>query len=344
MALTNDSPISGLPELLQAAGFNDLLIISQSVDQSWFTAKISLEEVFNLFTDNLSINKVNNLEAILTELMTNKANVTHFHQISDIAQLQTTLNSKAPVNHQHLLASISGLVEALNEKANTNHIHTIESIQNLTTALNNKLNSSSKGQANGVADLDGDGLVPYARLPNIVNSIETYNSKLDFPAVGVINRLYIDSQANNGYLWNNLDLNYKSFVVGGATLVLGDTATNAYRGDLGKVAYQHSQSTHAPSDAQKNVRADWNAVAGDAFILNKPETMPPSDHTHSDIEINTKRLEGLAKTPILTRINDQDTIISAFKKIQTQIDIFRAELGLDTTLNPTNLTAVLIED
>ncbi len=37
-----------------------------------------------------------------------------------------------------------------------------------------------------------------------------------------------------------------------AGLSLGETSSTAYRGDRGKVAYDHSQSAHAPSNAQKN--------------------------------------------------------------------------------------------
>lgn len=37
-------------------------------------------------------------------------------------------------------------------------------------------------------------------------------------------------------------------------------------------AYQHSQASHAPADAEKNVQSDWNVTdsASDAFIKNKP--------------------------------------------------------------------------
>jgi len=35
-------------------------------------------------------------------------------------------------------------------------------------------------------------------------------------------------------------------------VALGETSTTAYRGDRGKTAYDHSQVTHAPSNAQKN--------------------------------------------------------------------------------------------
>ena len=41
--------------------------------------------------------------------------------------------------------------------------------------------------------------------------------------------------------------------------------------------YTHSISPHAPSDAEKNVNADWNAISGDSFINNKPTTLPASD-------------------------------------------------------------------
>ncbi len=33
---------------------------------------------------------------------------------------------------------------------------------------------------------------------------------------------------------------------------IGTTSTTAFRGDYGNVAYNHSQQTHAPSNAQKN--------------------------------------------------------------------------------------------
>ena len=51
---------------------------------------------------------------------------------------------------------------------------------------------------------------------------------------------------------------------------LGETSADSYRGDRGKIAYDHSQSTHAPFDAEKNVNADWNSTSGDSQILNKP--------------------------------------------------------------------------
>lgn len=51
-------------------------------------------------------------------------------------------------------------------------------------------------------------------------------------------------------------------------------------------AYSHSQTAHAPSNAEQNVNADWNASSGDAQILNKPTSFTPESHTHSYIDLN----------------------------------------------------------
>ena len=39
-------------------------------------------------------------------------------------------------------------------------------------------------------------------------------------------------------------------------LQLGNLSSNAFYGDKGLIAYNHSQQLHAPSDAEKNVNAD----------------------------------------------------------------------------------------
>ena len=41
------------------------------------------------------------------------------------------------------------------------------------------------------------------------------------------------------------------------------------------------------SGAEVNVNADWNAISGDAQILNKPASFPPSTHTHTKSNVIT---------------------------------------------------------
>jgi len=48
------------------------------------------------------------------------------------------------------------------------------------------------------------------------------------------------------------------------------TSGDAFTSTKGNTAYDHSQATHAPTNAEQNVQSDWNATSGDALILNKP--------------------------------------------------------------------------
>lgn len=56
----------------------------------------------------------------------------------------------------------------------------------------------------------------------------------------------------NKSLEDTLDLSNYAPVEHGTHLALGTTSGDAFRGDYGLTAYNHSQATHAPSNAQKN--------------------------------------------------------------------------------------------
>ena len=93
----------------------------------------------------------------------------------------------------------------------------------------------------------------------------------------------------------------------GTHLNLGTTSTTAYRGDYGNTAYNHSQSAHAPSNAQKNsdiTKAEIEAKLTGAITSHthnyaaashgthvsyggngSATTVSRSDHTHSHLEI-----------------------------------------------------------
>jgi hypothetical protein len=61
---------------------------------------------------------------------------------------------------------------------------------------------------------------------------------------------------------------------GASNLTLGDLSTNAYAGDKGKTAYDHSQAAHAPSNAQKN--SDVTKAEVEAKLTG---TVTSHDHT-----------------------------------------------------------------
>ena len=102
---------------------------------------------------------------LLNSAIANKANVSHTHTISNITNLQTTLDGKASTTHSHVISNITGLQSALDGKAasghthsdvyteteidtllegkaNSSHTHTIANITNLQTTLDGKASTS----------------------------------------------------------------------------------------------------------------------------------------------------------------------------------------------------------
>ena len=118
----------------------------------------------------------------------------------------------------------------------------------IDTKLNTKLNVSLKGAVNGLAELDTSGKVPSFQLPSYVDDVLEYTNQSSFPTTGESGKIYIAQDTNKTYRWSG-----SAYVEISPSLALGETSATAYRGDKGKVAYEHSQSTHAPTDAQANV-------------------------------------------------------------------------------------------
>ena len=70
---------------------------------------------------------------------------------------------------------------------------------------------------------------------------------------------------------------------GTSSLTLGTSSATAYRGDYGNTAYTHSQSAHAPSNAQKNsdiTKAEIEAKLTGS-ITSHTHDYSTSDHTHN---------------------------------------------------------------
>jgi len=73
-------------------------------------------------------------------------------------------------------------------------------------------------------------------------------------------------------------------------LSLGTTSSTAYRGDLGNKAYAHSQSAHAPSNAQKNsdiTKAEIEAKLTGAITSHTHSAYSLTSHTHSNYSLTT---------------------------------------------------------
>lgn len=113
---------------------------------------------------------------------------------------------------------------------------------------------SEVGAAGGVASLDDNGHVPASQLPSYVDDVieGQYISSTEFvdtegdiitPESG---KVYVDVSTGNvtsgrTYRWSG-----SVYAVIGNDLALGTTSSTAFRGDLGQMAYEHSQTTGNP--------------------------------------------------------------------------------------------------
>lgn len=163
---------------------------------------------------------------------------------------------------------------------------------NVTTALGyTPLNQSLKGSASGLAELDSNGKVPSSQLPSFVDGvIEGYLSGGKFykesahttEISGESGKIYIDLSTEKTYRWSG-----SAFVVISETLALGETSSTAYRGDRGKTAYDHSQSTHARTDATKVEASSTNGnikINGtETTVYTHPSGTNPHGTTKSDV-------------------------------------------------------------
>lgn len=144
---------------------------------------------------------------------------------------------------------------------------------------NNSAHSDIRSTIELKADLV-DGVVPANQLPSYVDDVLEYADLASLPSTGVAGKIYITLDTNLTYRWSG-----SGYIEISKSMALGETSATAYRGDRGKIAYDHSQIAHAPVDAEKNVQSDWSVSdnTSDAYIANKPTSMTPTAHktTHA---------------------------------------------------------------
>lgn len=204
----------------------------------------------------------------------------HNHTVSNISDLTATASElnvldgiTATTTELNYIDGVTSNIQTqLDGKSSNGHTHDDRyyTETEMDTKLNAKLNTSLKGSVNGLAELDENGKVPSSQLPSYVDDvIEGYYYNSNFytdsahtiEVTGETGKIYIDLSTNKTYRWSG-----SAFVVISETLALGETSSTAYRGDRGKIAYDHSQTAHAPSNAQANQNAFSNVLVGSINI------------------------------------------------------------------------------
>lgn len=237
-----------------------------------------------------------NIDSRLKTAEQNKAEKTYVD-----TQLLLKANKSSTYTKEETDQRIQLVVDAAPEALNT--------LKEIADALNNDPNfagTMTKQLAGKVDKATGKQLSTEdytsserAKLAGIANSANNYIHPGTHPASIMVqdanNRLVTDAEKSS---WNAK-----------SNLTLGETSTTAYRGDNGKVAYNHSQVAHAPSKAQKN--SDITKAEIEAKLTGDITT-----HTHS--QYATKADLGSAGYGDMLKSvydTDNDGIIDNAKKV-----------------------------
>ena len=130
-----------------------------------------------------------------------------------------------------------------------------------STSTNPVQNKIIYGAISTKADLDTSGKVLSSQLPSYVDDVLEYSAKSNFPSTGESGKIYVDTATNLTYRWSG-----SVYVEISQSLALGETSSTAYRGDRGKIAYDHSQTSHAPTNAEVNQNAFSNVKVGSTTV------------------------------------------------------------------------------
>lgn len=203
-----------------------------------------------------------------------------------------------------------------NEIVLNNHLADNSNPHNITCDQIGALPTSMKGSVNGLAELDDNGQVPATQLPSYVDDVvegylydgtlytsESKEYKLE-PENG---KIYVDLVSMNTYRWSGT-----AYVEISKSLAIGETATTAYRGDRGKIAYDHSQSEHARVDAVLVEKSDNNGNikinGSEVNVYTHPAGTNPHGLTANDLNLenvdNTSDMDKPVSTATQEALNE----------------------------------------
>ena len=141
------------------------------------------------------------------------------------------------------------------------------------------------------------GLIPASQLPSYVDDVLSFPDLVSFPSLGEDGKIYVAEDVNKTYRWGG-----SSYVeIGGGGVALGETSSTAYRGDRGKIAYDHSLSQGNPHNTTTS-----DIVEGTKLFFTEPR-------------VNQTVLTGL-NTTNPAPVTATDALLAAIGKLQAQIN------------------------
>lgn len=163
-----------------------------------------------------------------------------------LTHLLEKVNSKfSKIGHTHTKAEITDFEHTHDDRYYTE--------SEIDSKLSGKAASSHKHGAGDITSVNASaisGVIAAANLPSFVDDVlegyygsdgvfyknhDASSGKYSDAYTGETGKIYVDFNTNKTYRWSG-----SAYVVISETIALGETASTAYRGDRGKVAYDHA--------------------------------------------------------------------------------------------------------
>lgn len=119
-----------------------------------------------------------------------------------------------------------------------------------------------------------DGIIPEKYMPSYVDDVLEFDTQSSFPTTGESGKIYLTADTNKSYRWTG-----SGYAEISSSLALGETSATAYRGDRGKIAYDHSQKSHSLTIAGNSVSALGGTLTKDTLLTSLGLSSAASDIT-----------------------------------------------------------------
>lgn len=215
------------------------------------------QAALNVITNNLGAhvnNKENPHEVTKAQVgLSNVPNVTTNNQTPTYTKASTLTDlvsgEKLSVAFGKIAKAISDLISHIGNKSNPHNVTKAQvglSNVNNTSDVNKPISTATQAALDAKADIGSDGKIPATQLPSFVDDVLEYTSKSNFPSTGETGKIYVDTTANLTYRWSG-----SMYIEISPSLALGETSSTAYRGDRGKIAYEHTLNKSNPHETTK---------------------------------------------------------------------------------------------
>lgn len=245
------------------------------------------------------------------------------------AQIDEALTNKAEQSQ------VDEIEKAVESKAEQTQVDAIESVVLVHV---DQIDALQKNKA----DLGEDGKILPSQIPGTVDQIIEYPTFDDFPVVGEQGKMYLDLETNKTYRWSG-----SQYVQISGGLSLGETSETAFRGDYGKVAYDHTKRRDNPHEVTKGQIGLGNVE--DTADKDKNVNSAQKDGDGNVIsETYSKKSETQAVADAITETNESVSLIaSSLTKTQGDVEALQngkadkteiETLASDISSNATSIT------